>query len=356
MIFRFPVYLLLILFLSACSGPGYYVQAISGHWKLMHARQDIPSLLDNPETGPGLSQQLKTADEIKSFAEDKLDLPANGNYSSYVEVGGSAVVWNVVATGEFSLLAKKWCFPVAGCVPYRGFFKKEKAESSATRLRKKNMDVHVSPATAYSSLGWFKDPLLSTMLGGSDIRLAAYLFHELAHLRLYIKDDTDFNEGYASFVEQAGVRAWLDSRRQQDRLVQYQQLQNAKQDFTSLIRKVRGELTWLYQSTDSEIEKREKKAGILKEFKHSHEQLISKKWNGKRYYSAWLESPVNNARLALYNAYAGSQCAFLELFKQAKGNMSKFHQLAEQKSRLEKAEREKWLTQTCTNVNSVNSI
>ena len=356
MIFRFPVYLVLILFLSACSGPGYYVQAISGQWKLMHARQDIQSLLDNPETDPGLSKQLKAADEIRSFAEDSLDLPGNGNYSSYVEISGDAVVWNVVATGEFSLLAKKWCFLVAGCVPYRGFFKQEKAESSAAQLKKKGMDVIVSPASAYSSLGWFKDPLLSTMLTGSDTRLAAYLFHELAHLRLYIKDDVNFNEGYASFVEQAGVRTWLDSKQQQDKLVQWQQLQSAEHDFTSLIRKVREELARLYQSTDSEIEKREKKAGILNAFKLSHEQLITKKWSGKRYYSTWLESPVNNARLALYNAYAGSQCAFQELFKQAKGDMSKFHQLAEQKSRLEKVKREEWLKQTCTIANSVNDI
>ena len=356
MIFRFPVCLVLILFLSACSGPGYYVQAISGQWKLMHARQDIQSLLDDPETSSELSKQLKTVDEIKAFAEDILDLPANDNYSSYVEINADAVVWNVVATDEFSLVAKKWCFPVAGCVPYRGFFKQEKAESSAARLRKKAMDVFVSPAIAYSTLGWFSDPLLSTMLTGSDTRLAAYLFHELAHLRLYIKDDADFNEGYASFVEQIGVQVWLDSNRQQDKLLQWQQLQNAGQDFSSLVQKVRGELARLYRSTDTEAEKREKKDWILHAFKLSHEQLVADRWNGQRYYAGWFESPVNNARLALYNAYAGNQCAFQVLFKQAEGDMGKFHQLAEQKSRLEKVKRKEWLTQSCTATDFVNSI
>ncbi len=123
-------------------------------------------------------------------------------------------MWNVVATGEFSLEPKKWCFPVAGCVPYRGFFKQQKARESAARLAGKGMDVIVSPATAYSSLGWFNDPLLSTMFSGSDTRLAAYLFHELAHQRLYIKHDGLFNEGYASFVEETGVRAWLELNQQ----------------------------------------------------------------------------------------------------------------------------------------------
>jgi len=356
MIFRFPVYLVLILFLSACSGPGYYVQAISGQWKLMHARQDIQSLLDDPETSSELSNQLKTVDEIKAFAEGILDLPTNGNYSSYVEINADAVVWNVVATDEFSLAAKNWCFPVAGCVPYRGFFKQEKAESSAARLRKKAMDVFVSPAIAYSTLGWFSDPLLSTMLTGSDIRLSAYLFHELAHLRLYIKDDADFNEGYASFVEHAGIQAWLESTRQQDKLLQWQQLQNAEQDFSSLVQKVRGELARLYRSTDTEAEKRKQKARVLRTFELSHAQLINEKWNGQQYYAGWFESPVNNARLALYNAYAGNQCAFQVLFKQAEGDMGKFHQLAEQKSRLEKKKRKEWLTQSCTATDFVNGI
>jgi len=346
MIYRL-LFLMCACFLTACSGPGYYVQAISGQWKLMHAREDVQSLLDNPATSPELAEHLITANRITAFAQDMLGLPGDGSYTSYVEVAGDALVWNVIATEEFSLQAKKWCFPVAGCVPYRGFFKQEKAMESATRLRKKGMDVFISPAAAYSSLGWFSDPLLSTMFSASDTRLAAYLFHELAHQRLYIKGDGLFNESYAGFVEQAGVRAWLEANRRQDDLHQWQLLQTVGQDFTGLVRVVRSELTDLYHSHRTDTIKRKMKADILHTFSQSYEQLVDEKWQGKRYYAAWFEKPVNNARLALYNTYEGSHCAFQGLLDKAGGDLQVFHQLAERKSRLQKDEREVWLQQTC---------
>ena len=166
---RISCTLALVLALTACSGPAYYLQAASGQWKLNRSRQDIQTLLDDPSTSPQLITQLETAVQIREFAQTALDLPANESYSSYAQVDGDVLVWNVVATPEFSLTPKKWCFLVAGCVPYRGFFKQEKAMESAQRLRKKGMDVLVSPAGAYSSLGWFEDPLLSTMISGSDM-------------------------------------------------------------------------------------------------------------------------------------------------------------------------------------------
>ena len=347
MISRVTIFIVLITFLSACSGPGYYLQAVSGQWRLMHSRQDIQSLLDNPATSSELGADLVAAEQIKAFAESNLDLPSNGSYSSYVEVDGDALVWNVVATEEFSLEAKKWCFPVAGCVPYRGFFKQQKAKDSAAQLRKKGMDVFVSPAAAYSSLGWFNDPLLSTMVSGSDIRLAAYLFHELAHQRLYIKGDGLFNEGYASFVEETGIKLWLESKQRQDELFQRQRLQNASKDFQKLIGEVRYDLADIYQTDKPETIKRQLKAEVFQSFSDSYEQLSTEKWSGKRYYASWFEGPVNNARLALYNTYEGSHCAFQELFDQARGDLLEFHRLAEQKSRLQIEDRAVWLKRTC---------
>jgi len=347
MMSRFFVFSLLLGFLIACSGPGYYLQAVAGQWKLMHARQDIQSLLDNPATSSELAAQLKAADQIKAFAENALDLPASGSYSSYVEVDGNALVWNVVATEEFSLEAKKWCFPVAGCVPYRGFFKQQKAEDSAASLRKKGMDVSVSPAAAYSSLGWFNDPLLSTMVSGSDIRLAAYLFHEMAHQRLYIKGDGLFNEGYASFVEETGVKVWLEIDQRQDELLKRQQRQDATKDFKNIIGEIRNELAGLYQTDTPDSVKRQRKAEIFQSFSRSYERLIAEKWGGKRYYASWFEEPVNNARLALYNTYEGSFCAFQSLYDQASHDFREFHRLAERKSRLQNEDRMAWLKQNC---------
>jgi predicted aminopeptidase len=342
--------LLLVLCLSACASPAYYLQAMSGQKNLMQSRQDIQSLLDDPATPEALSRQLEEAEQIKVFAQRELGLTVEDSYSSYVEVEGEALVWNVIATKEFSMEPKKWCFPVAGCVPYRGYFKQEKAREFADHLSRKGMDVIVSPAAAYSSLGWFKDPLLSTMFSGPDTRLAAYLFHELAHRRLYVKNDGQFNEGYASFVEEAGVRAWLETRQQADELQNWQELQQVSEDFSHLVKNTREELTGLYLSKQAGDVMRDEKAEIFSEFESAYQHLSDEKWQGKRYYASWFKEPLNNARLALYNTYEGSHCAFQQIWDKAEGNWTKFHQLAEQKSRLPEQERQEWLKQTCTEI------
>ena len=343
MIFR----LLLVFCLSACSSPAYYLQAMSGQKKLMGSRQDIQSLLNDPATSTELTGHLRTAEQIKTFAQTRLDLPVQDSYSSYVEVEGEALVWNVIATREFSLQPKKWCFPVAGCVPYRGYFKQQKAQDSAEHLSHKGMDVIVSPAAAYSSLGWFNDPLLSTMFSGSDTRLAAYLFHELAHQRLYIKNDGLFNEGYASFVEDTGVRAWLEFNQRQDELQKWLELEDVSKDFSSLVGKARTRLAALYLSNETDTVMRRHKAGIFSTLERDYQSLSDENWQGKRYYSSWFKEPLNNARLALFNTYEGSFCAFQGLWDKSGGDWQKFHHLAEKKSRLPKKERQSWLKQKC---------
>jgi predicted aminopeptidase len=342
--------LLLVLFLCGCSGPGYYLQAMSGQKKLMRSRQDIQTLLNDPAIPAELAGHLNTAEQIKAFASDRLDLPLEGSYSSYVEVEGEALVWNVVATGEFSLKPKKWCFPVAGCVPYRGFFKEQKARESAARLSSRGMDVLVSPAAAYSSLGWFSDPLLSTMFNGSDTRLADYLFHELAHQRLYVKNDGWFNESYASFVAEAGVSTWLAYHQRRDELQNWLRLRDVGDDFSALVAKTRTRLAALYASDKSEALKRRQKAEIFGTFENEYNELSESKWQAKRYYASWFQQPLNNARLALYNTYDGGHCAFQRLWDESARDWRKFHRLAEQKSRLAKDERREWLQQTCPDI------
>jgi predicted aminopeptidase len=344
------------MFLMGCSGPAYYMQAVSGHWKLMHARQDVGALLEDPSSSPELVQNLESARQIVEFAETMLDLPANGSYSSYVELDDNVIAWNVIATGEFSLAPKKWCFPVAGCLPYRGFFAQQKAQKSATKLRDKGMDVHVAAATAYSTLGKFRDPLLSSMFTGSDTRLAAYLFHELAHQRLYIKGDGRFNESYASFVEQAGVLAWLKNRQQADELKWWQHLQDVDQDFTSLVGDTRRKLADLYGKDLSESAMRQQKSEILAGQVSSHKELIRKKWAAGHYFSAWIDEPVNNARLALFNTYQSGHCVFQALLDSADGNMPEFHRLAKQQAELKKEQRDKWLNQSCTVIASASKL
>lgn len=339
--------LLLVLCLCGCAGPGYYLQALSGQHNLMRARQDIRTLLQDPATPPDLVTHLQHAEQIRSYAMDVLDLPADGSYTSYVEVEGDALVWNVVATGEFSLAPRRWCFPVAGCVPYRGYFDQRKAREFAAKLARKGMDVLVSPSPAYSSLGWFNDPLLSTMFSPSDVRLAAYLFHELAHQRLYVKNDSAFNEGYADFVEDAGVRSWLASNRREDELHRWLQLQEAGKDFARLVGETRRRLAALYASGSPEAAMRLQKSAIFESFGEDYRQLSDEKWQGSRYYAAWFREPLNNARLALYDTYEGGHCAFQRLWEESAGDWRIFHRLAEQKSGLPESERGEWLKQAC---------
>ena len=350
MIIRTLSLLGLSFFLLACSGPGYYLQAIQGQWNLMHARQDVHSILADPDSSAELVENLHTAEQIMTFAATELGLPAGDSYTSYVELNRDALVWNVVASKEFSLEAKKWCFLVAGCVPYRGFFEQSKAEKSAQRLRNKGMDVLVAPAAAYSTLGWFSDPLLSTMFSGSDTRLAAYLLHELAHQRLYIKDDGQFNESYASFVEEIGLQAWLLFNQRQDELEKLRQGRIARKQFSLLVIELRDVLEDVYQSDQADALKRQLKTAAFDGFSLSYEQLSENTWHGKRYYANWFEVPLNNARLALFSTYEGSQCAFQGLLDQARGNLMEFHQLAEQKSGADKEERQQWLNQPCANI------
>jgi len=352
MILRPLLLLLLLLGLCACSGPGYYLQALSGQHRLMRSRQDIQTLLNDPATAPELATQLRQAGQIRTFAEDTLGLPADGSYTTYVEVEGEALVWNVVATGEFSLEPKRWCFPVAGCVPYRGYFEQHKARDSAAHLSGKGLDVLVSPAAAYSSLGWFSDPLLSTMLSASATRLAAYLFHELAHQRLYVSNDSSFNEAYADFVEQAGARAWLEFNQQQDELQRWLQLGEVSTDFAALVMTTRGRLAKLYAGDLETTAMRQQKAETFHVFEQEYHRLSDLRWQGKRYYAAWFREPLNNARLALFNTYEGSRCAFQGLWQESAGDWRKFHRLAEQKSRLPAQERRQWLQQKCAIENS----
>lgn len=348
--------LLLVVLLTACSGPGYYLQAMSGQWKLMHAREDIQSLLHDPDTKPDLITQLEAASRILAFAETTLGMPANGSYSSYVELDDGALVWNVVATEEFSLEPKQWCFVFIGCLPYRGFFKQQAAEKSLAKLHSKGMDVYLAAAPAYSTLGKFKDPLLSSMFTGSDIGIAAFLFHELAHQRLYIKGDGQFNESYASFIEAAGVQIWLQSSGRQTELNQWQKMRNAGADFNLLIADTRNELEEVYRSDISPVEKRAMKAATIERLVLSYDQLRVDQWEGENYYSGWFSEPINNAKLALYTTYEGSQCAFQKLFDDAAGNLLEFHRLAEQQSRIAKDQRDKWLMQSCAAIASTGKL
>lgn len=333
--------------LAGCASPAYYGQAIAGHLSIMSSREDIQALLERGDLGADMKAQLELAVEIRAFASDRLGLPRNDSYRKFVRTGRSAVTWNVVATEEFSLQPERWCFLVAGCVPYRGYFSQTGAEKFANSLRRRSLDVIVSPAIAYSTLGWFDDPLLDTMLQFREEQLAGFIFHELAHQQLYVKSDTLFNESYAGFIEEAGIVTWLRETGRDESLVRWKAEAKATASFEELLRTTRNRLQEEFDSGHSAEIMRQNKSTIYAEMKVQYQRLIRDEWNGNRFYESWFNREMNNARLALANSYQGGLCAFENLYEMAGRDIVQFQKMAAEKASLNRNQRAAWLNQRC---------
>jgi predicted aminopeptidase len=336
-----------LLHLAACAAPSYYAQAISGHRDLMSQRKDIAEILESGSASPELAQRLELSLEIRKFAVAQLQLPDNASYSRFVETGRDAVTWNVVAAAEFSLAPRQWCFLVSGCVPYRGYFKLKNAEDFAARLSATGFDTAVSPVIAYSTLGWFDDPLLDTMFQYSDEQLAAVIFHELAHQELYVRGDTTFSESYASFVEETGLRLWLESSGREQLLSGWLKQQNASRELNELLQEARTKLAAIYTSGEPEENMREAKSAEFENLRTNYRLLVEQQWEGQSYFESLFARELNNASLALVNSYRAGSCAFEMLYREAHRDMARFQQLAASKARLGKEQRRIWLDQPC---------
>ena len=330
---------LAMLLITGCAEIGYYSQAVGGHLKLMSARQDVQALIESDETDHKLRERLQLATEIRRFASDELQLPDNDSYSTYVETGRSSVTWNVVAAEEFSVNAKTWCFPVAGCVSYKGFFNESAAKKYSASLDKENYDTTINGATAYSTLGWFDDPILDIMLRGSDIRIAGLIFHELAHQQLYVKGDSDFNEAYASFVEQEGVRIWLKKTGQTELLGRYADWLQRRSEFSDLLLSARKELETLYEEKISDKEKRAGKQAVFAGLRARY-QVFKDRHGSFTGYDRWFEKELNNARLVATATYRRFVPAFEKLYEELGGDFNAFYQKAEALAAMDKTERQ----------------
>ena len=324
---------------SGCSTVGYYSQAIGGHFRLMRARQPIDKLLADQNLDAELRQKLETLVSAREFAIGELGLPDNDSYSSYAATGRRAVTFNVVAADEFSVQPRTWCFPVAGCVSYRGYFDEEDAKRYAEKLANENADVTVGGASAYSTLGWFDDPILDTMLRGSDMRYVGTLFHELAHQVLYVKNDSNFNEAYASFVEQTGVRRWLTARGEVDRIAAYDASQTRGAQFAQLLKQTREQLQSLYAEERAADIMRERKQAVFAEMRASYDAL-KVGWDGYQGYDGWFARELNNARLVAVSTYRRYVPAFAAMYDEAGENMLAFHELARSVGELDSEERQ----------------
>ena len=240
-----------------CSTLSYYSQAIGGQFEIWRKQQPITEVLAQPGLSATLRTKLELVVAARAFAASQLGLPDGGSYHEYVELGREAVVWNVFAAPALSLTPLRSCYPIAGCLEYRGFFARQQAEAYAARLRTQNYDVFVGGVAAYSTLGWFDDPVLSTILAWDAERIVEILFHELAHQRVYIAGDTTFNESYAMAVGEAGVRAWLTAQGRDDRA--YQTAHSHERAFIALLLEARAELARLYAGSMAMADKQRKK-------------------------------------------------------------------------------------------------
>jgi predicted aminopeptidase len=327
--------------LASCSTLGYYTQAAQGQLELMSDSKPIDDWLADPQTNPKLRHKLETARQIRRFAVQELGLPDNGSYKYYAALSRPYVLWNVVATPELSLSPLQWCFPVAGCVNYRGYYDKAAAQEYASQLRADGNDVEVGGVTAYSTLGWFSDPIISTFINYPDAELARMLFHELAHQVVYVGGDSQFNESFASAVEEEGVERWLDKFGTPAIREAYDRYWSRKRDFHALLLKARKELEAAYKSKIPDADKRAAKTRVFARLKDDY-QLLKQSWGGYAGYDKFFAEPLSNAHLASIATYSDFVPAFKALLKRER-TFPAFYRAARRIADLDKTQRHRTL-------------
>lgn len=309
--------------MSGCAQLEYYLQAAQGQIALLSDARPIDELLADPEVGAKLKTRLAKAREIRRYAARELGLPDNDSYKNYADLKRPYVLWNIVATPELSMKPERWCFPIAGCVNYRGYYNKQEAMAYAADLRRDGFDVQVAGVAAYSTLGWFNDPVLSTFIQYPDGELARLVFHELAHQVAYAKDDTQFNESFATAVEEVGVERWMSTQADDRTRQKYLEFDGRKRQFLALLVTYRQRLESSYASALSDAQKRADKVRIFQSLQADYQRLkIS--WGGYAGYDRWFAEPLTNAHLASVATYHDYVPAFRELLVEQK-SLGKFY-------------------------------
>lgn len=327
--------------LASCSTLNYYSQAAQGQLSLLSDSRPIDDWMSDPGTTPKLRMRLATARQIRLYAVQHLGLPDNQSYKNYTALSRLFVVWNVVATPELSLKPLQWCFPVAGCVDYRGYYGKQDAQDYARQLRAEGNDVQVGGVTAYSTLGWFNDPLISTFINYPDAELARLIFHELAHQVVYVTGDSQFNESFASAVEEAGVERWLERFGNPAMRENYARYTARKQQFLQLLLKCRHALEQNYASDASIPEKRAAKARLFRQLQDDY-QVLKQSWGGYAGYDRFFAEPLSNAHLAAIATYNDFVPAFRALLARER-SFGSFYAAVRRIAELDRAERNRQL-------------
>lgn len=333
----------LFVLVAGCTQLGYYVQAAQGQFSLLSDAKPIDAWLADPNVGDKLKSRLAKVREIRRFAARELGLPDNASYTSYADLKRPFVLWNVMAAPELSMTPTQWCFPIAGCVNYRGYYSKDEAQSFADGLRRNGYDVQVAGVPAYSTLGWFNDPVLSSFIQYPDGELARLVFHELAHQVAYAPDDSKFNESFAVAVEEVGVERWM-AKYGDDKMRQtYAAYEGRKQDFLTLLLKYRKQLESNYARQAGKAEKRKQKAEIFQAMKDEY-QALKVTWGGYAGYDRWFAEPLSNAHLSSVATYHDLVPGFRALLAQEK-SLGKFYHAVKNLAVLDKPTRHAQLAQ-----------
>ncbi|WP_418316747.1 aminopeptidase [Piscinibacter sakaiensis] len=331
------------MLLAGCAPLGYLAQSVGGHLQLVAAARPVPDWLADDATPPALRDRLLLSQRIRDFAVSELKLPDNASYRRYADIGRRAAVWNVVAAPELSLRLKTWCYPVVGCVGYRGYYDRADADRAVAPLRDEGLDVLVYAVPAYSTLGkipgeYFADPLLNTFIHYPEGQLAGLIFHELSHQVVYLAGDTGFNESFATAVERIGARRWLSQRGSEAARQEYERQQSRQQDFRELTRQTRRELEAVYDGDGSAQDKRAARDRVMASMRERYRLLKEQRWDGFSGYDGWIAA-ANNASLGLIAAYNSKVPEFEAIFERSGSNFDAFYAEVKRISRLPDAER-----------------
>ena len=339
------------LCLSGCADLGYYWRSATGHLRMMSAAKPVEEWLGDSEAPERLKTRLALSQRIRKYAVTELKLPDNPSYRRYADLHRSAVVWNVVAAPAYSVTLKNWCFPITGCVTYRGYFDEQEARADAAELAKEGYESNVYPVPAYSTLGWMNwaggDPLLNTFIYYPEGELARLIFHELAHQVVYAKNDTTFNESFATSVERMGSARWLATQASDTARKEYADFNARRNQFRSLALATRKRLEQIYESTRG-AERDALKQAAFKQFREQYAQLRAS-WGGDqaryRGYDRWVEQ-ANNASFGAQAAYDDLVPGFEALFAREGHDWKRFYDAVKQLAALPKSERHQLLKES----------
>jgi predicted aminopeptidase len=330
----------LLAALCGCTSTMYLLQAADGEWHVMHARKPIVQVIDDPGTPQPLIRELSEVREARNFASQVLKLPDNDSYRTYVEIDRPYVVWNVVAAPALSVQPKEWCFPIAGCVAYRGYFSEKRARAFAAGLKRRGFDVVIEGVPAYSTLGKLPDPVMSTMMRYGTEELAAMIFHELAHQLLYVQDDSKFNEAFAVTVEEEGLKRWLQYKGEPHRIEALDRQRAEDREFVALLRYTRARLARLYGSDAPRGMKLRRKQQIFSQLAQDIRTLERRLAIRSPVYDAWIAEGLNNAQLASVGTYYDCVPGFERLLRRENDDLPRFYAAARELARKPKATRD----------------